>query len=102
MSLELYSKLLGPEKGETLNAMTELAKSYQVAGRTGEAIALEENALKLKRQHLPERDPMTTESMENLVTCYDQANRREEAKSLRDDLARIKQSAAKPTPPAAH
>jgi hypothetical protein len=44
---------------------------------------------------------MTFESMKNLATCYDKANRKAEAKSLRDELTRIKRNAAEPTPPTA-
>jgi len=64
-----------------------------VAGRTGEAITLEENALKLKRQHLPPADPMTIESMENLAACYEKADRKPEAEALRREAAELKAKA---------
>ena len=76
--------------------MTELAVSYRVAGRTAEAIALETESLRLKRQHLPAGDPDLLESLENLATCYEQAGRKGEAEPLRRELAELKGKAGKP------
>ena len=79
----------GAAHRDTFNAMTELAISYRVAGRTKEAIELEREALRLKRQHLPVGHPMTAESMENLATCYEQLNMKTEADALRQELAEL-------------
>ena len=78
-----------------------MAISYQVAKRIGEAIALEEESLRLKRQHLPPGDPLTVESMENLATCYEQSNRKPEAEALRRELAELKAKSGnkRPTQP---
>ena len=70
--------------------MTELAISYQVAKRIGEAIALEEESLRLKRQQFPSDHPLIVESMDNLATCYEQPNRKPEAEALRRELAELK------------
>ena len=70
--------------------MTELAISYQDAGQIDEAIALEEAALQLKRQHLPPGHSYTLESLKWLARYYDKTNRKPEADGLRREAAELK------------
>jgi tetratricopeptide (TPR) repeat protein len=92
-SLGLLRHVSGPTNEITLNAMTELAMSYRAALRTGEATALEEDSLRLKRQYLPAGHPGIVESIENLAACYDNSGRKQNAETLRQELAALKAGA---------
>jgi hypothetical protein len=80
--VEQFRIVSGREHRDTLNTMTESAMSLRAAGRLNEALALEEESLKLKRRHLPAGHPMTVESIEHLTNCYEQSSRKEDAAVL--------------------
>ena len=63
--------------------------SYEAAGRLPEAIAMEQQSLALKRQHLPPEHPYTVESMDHLANCYAKAGRESDAEPLRKQVADI-------------
>jgi len=69
----MYQQVSGPTDGRTLNTMIELAISLRTVHRIDEAIALEEESLRLKREHLPAGHKWTLESLENLAAWYEQA-----------------------------
>ncbi|HEY5914291.1 MAG TPA: tetratricopeptide repeat protein [Verrucomicrobiae bacterium] len=91
-ALEGFKRTTGATNEYTLNAMTELAITLRMAGNT-EAISLETDALRLKRQYLRKGHPMLLESLDNLAQCYEQCNRIPDAEPLRRELAELKANA---------
>ena len=79
--------ILGPEHPDTLGAQAGLAASYAQAGRTGEAITIEEKvAADLARIQGPEH-PETLTAQSNLAVSYWQAGRTGEAISIEEKVA---------------
>ncbi|MFI6645895.1 tetratricopeptide repeat protein [Streptomyces sp. NPDC050504] len=71
----------GAEHSDTLTARANLALSYQAAGRTSEAIELQEQIL-ADREHLLGHHPHTLTTRANLATSYREAGRTSEAIEL--------------------
>ena len=87
---------LGPEHHETLDAMLNLAMSYQDDGRQDEALKLQEEVLPLFRKVLGPEDPHTLAAMGNLADLLDAAGRREEALDLREKVLKLRRKTLSP------
>ena len=61
--------------------------------RLSEAIALESEALRLKREHFPLGNVSLLASIENLSTCYEKSNRQSEAQVLRSEMVALQAKA---------
>ena len=60
---------------------------------------LEEESLRLKRQHLPAGHPGIVESIEaTSAACYEESGRRPEAETLRRQLTELNSNAEKQNP----
>ena len=81
------SRLLGDEHPDTLAARGNLADSYRQAGRTGEAISLEERVAADRERLLGDEHPHTLTARANLAASYGQAGRTGEAISLGERVA---------------
>jgi tetratricopeptide (TPR) repeat protein len=73
--LELRQKFLGLDHPDTLQAMTELARSYFEAGRIADSLSLSEQALKRIEGRLGPNHPDTLEAVNNLATAYQATGR---------------------------
>ncbi|MFD7414032.1 tetratricopeptide repeat protein [Kitasatospora purpeofusca] len=77
-------RLLGANHPDTLTARGNLATSYRQAGRTGEAIVLEERVLADRERILGGDHPDTLTARGNLATSYWQAGRTDEATAIEE------------------
>ncbi|MFB7216628.1 tetratricopeptide repeat protein, partial [Streptomyces sp. NPDC056255] len=77
-------RLLGDEHSNTLDARTSLASSYQQAGRTNEAITIEERVLADCERILGDEHFYTLTARANLATSYQQAGRTNEAITIEE------------------
>src|SRR5947199_222459 len=75
---------LGAEDGDTVESLSNLAVAYRAAGRLAEAIALGEEALRLRQAKLGPTDPQTLITMCNLARAYQGAGRLAEAIALHE------------------
>ncbi|MGO9972701.1 MAG: tetratricopeptide repeat protein [Solirubrobacteraceae bacterium] len=80
--LAAASDALGPDDPALLSLRARLASSYWSAGRTGEAIALEERVLADSERLLGEEHPSTLTTRANLAASYRSAGRTEGAIAL--------------------
>ncbi|MFK0172596.1 tetratricopeptide repeat protein [Streptomyces sp. NPDC090306] len=71
--------ILGLEHPDTLTARANLANSYREAGRTGEAITIDERVLTDRERILGPEHPHTLNARANLASSYWQAGRTGEA-----------------------
>ncbi|WP_344430678.1 tetratricopeptide repeat protein, partial [Streptomyces lavendulocolor] len=78
--------LLGDDHLDTLTARASLAFSYWQAGRTGEAITIEERAVAESQRLLGDDHPDTLTTRANLATSYQQAGRTGEAITLLEQV----------------
>jgi eukaryotic-like serine/threonine-protein kinase len=83
---DYYLAASGPKHPDTLLAMHNLAKSYDVAGRPDEALKLEEQVLPLLRKVRGPEDPDTLKSMNSLAIYYGDVGRPDEALKLREQV----------------
>jgi tetratricopeptide (TPR) repeat protein len=83
--LALRRKLSGPEHPDTLEAMHNLASSYQDVGRRDEALRMQEESLALCRKVFGPEHPMTLMGLHNLATYLDDAGRGDEALKLSEE-----------------
>jgi tetratricopeptide (TPR) repeat protein len=81
---ELHS---GPSHADTLKAFERLASSYWQAGRTGEAISIDERVTAERERLLGEEHPHTLQSWNNLASSYRQAGRTGEAIAIQERVA---------------
>ncbi len=72
----------GPDHPQTLTTRSDLASAYRQAGRTSEAIELDEATLRLREARLGPDHRDTLISRHNLATSYRQAGRTSEAIGL--------------------
>ncbi|MFB7216125.1 tetratricopeptide repeat protein, partial [Streptomyces sp. NPDC056255] len=70
-----YERLLGNEHPDTLASRANLAASYWQAGRTNDAIEIEEHVLTDYERLLGNEHPDTLTSRSNLAALYWQAGR---------------------------
>ena len=82
LTVSLARRLLGDEHPDTLTAYAELANSYRVVGRTGEAIELEERLVADRERLLGDEHPHTLTSRANLANSYRAAGRTSDAIEL--------------------
>jgi Flp pilus assembly protein TadD len=91
-------RILGPEHPGTLSARANLAASYRLAGRTGEAIALLERVAADRARILGPEHPGTLTARANLASSYRQAGRTGEAIAIEEQVAAVRaHGAPKPT-----
>jgi hypothetical protein len=62
--------VLGPEHPDTLQSRNNLAIGYRALGRYEEAVALDEETLKLRERVLGPEHPDTLQSRGNLASGY--------------------------------
>ena len=86
-TVSLSTGLLGPEHPDTLAARGNLAFSYRVAGRTGEAIAIEEQVAADRERLLGPEHPDTLAARGNLAFSYRVAGRTGEAIAIEEQVA---------------
>jgi tetratricopeptide (TPR) repeat protein len=98
--LALRRKLLGPEHPATLQAMDDLATSYDEAGRRDEALKLREQVLEYHRKVRGPEHPVTLEAMNSLAASYDEAGRQDEALKLREQVLALRRKLLGPEQPA--
>jgi tetratricopeptide (TPR) repeat protein len=79
-------RLLGEEHPSTLTARANLAASYRQAGRTGEAITIEEKVVDDRVRLLGEEHPSTLTARANLAASYWQAGRTGEAITIEEKV----------------
>jgi len=79
---ELAERLLGPGHPHTLTARANLASSYRSAGRTGEAIAIDERLVADRERLLGPGHPDTLTARGNLASSYLSAGRTGEALAM--------------------
>ncbi|MFD5081687.1 tetratricopeptide repeat protein [Kitasatospora sp. NPDC058406] len=79
-------RLLGNDHPETLTSRSNLAFSYWQAGRTGEAIVIEEQVLADRERILGHDHPDTLFSRSNLARSYQQAGRTGEAIAIEEQV----------------
>ena len=77
--LEAAALVLGDEHPVTLTARADLATSYWQAGRTTDAITIEERVVTDRERLLGEEHPDTLTARANLAMCYLQAGRTTDA-----------------------
>jgi tetratricopeptide (TPR) repeat protein len=87
---------LGPDHPDTLYSRNNLAVAYLAAGRTAEAIALDEGTLKLREARLGPDHPDTLMSRGNLAAAYESLSRWVEAEPLRRDAVARRRKTEKP------
>ncbi len=78
--------LLGPEHPATLTASAALAFAYWAAGRTVEAIAIEEQVLADRERLLGAAHPATLTARNNLASSYQSAGRTTDAIPLQEQV----------------
>ena len=69
------NRILGPEHPDTLTARANLASSYRQAGRTNDAIKIEEQVVGDRERILGPEHPNTLTARANLASSYRQAGR---------------------------
>jgi tetratricopeptide (TPR) repeat protein len=79
-------RLLGSEHPETLAARANLASSYWSAGRTNDAITLEEEILADSERLLGAEHPKTLTARANLAGSYSSAGRTDDAITLEEQV----------------
>ena len=82
ISIELYRKLLEPDRIEMGNAMVSLAGIHEARGEYDQAIALLEEALPIHERALPPKHYLTVTAYGNLAGDYHRAGRWQEAVDL--------------------
>ncbi len=84
-----YLAAAGPEDPATLDAIHNLASSYDQAGRKPEALKLREEVLALYRRVSGAENPVTIKAMNNLAISYQEAGRWDEALKLREPVMEL-------------
>jgi tetratricopeptide (TPR) repeat protein len=93
------ARVLGPEHRATLTSRNNLALAYQAAGRTAEAIALDEVTLKVRESKLGPDHPDTLTSRNNLALDYESVGRIAEAIKLHEATLKASESKLGPDHP---
>ena len=84
---------------DTLTARANLAASYQSAGRTGEAIAIEERVAAARERVLGPEHPDTLAARANLAASYQSAGRTGEAIAIEERVAAARERVLGPEHP---
>jgi len=95
----VWEVALGPDDANTLTSRNNLAVSYRAAGRTTEAIALNEQTLKLRTSKLGPDDPDTLTSRNNIADAYVAGGRTSEAIAMHEETLRLMTSKLGPDHP---
>src|SRR5438034_198484 len=83
---EIHAALGGADHPSTLTSMGNLASTYKNQGRTNEAVELEEEVLKKRKEILRLDHPDTLTSMNNLASTYEKQGRTNEAVELEEEV----------------
>src|SRR5664280_2662984 len=97
---DLASALLGPEHPDTLTARANLARSYGSAGRTTEAIGIQEQVAADTERLLGPEHPATLTIRSNLASSYWSAGRTTEAIGIQEQVAADRERLLGPEHPA--
>jgi tetratricopeptide (TPR) repeat protein len=90
---------LGPNHPHTLASRGNLARAYEGAGRTAEAVALHEQTLRLMESKLGPDHPHTLTSRNNLARAYETLGHWAAAEALRRDNLVRRRKAVEPDSP---
>jgi len=82
LTADVAERRLGPEHPDTLSARANLATSYRSAGRTAEAVTIEERVVADRERLLGPEHPDTLGARANLATSYRSAGRTAEAVAI--------------------
>lgn len=88
LTLGVAGALLGPHHPHTVTARANLAFSFWQAGRTKEAIAVEEEVFADRKRLLGPNHPHTIEALANLAVSYRQDGRTADAVALSEQAAK--------------
>ena len=89
-ALEMGLEVLGREHPDTLQSMSDLARTYMSQGRHKDAEKLESNASELMKKVLGREHPDTLASMSNLASIYWNQGRYNEAEKLGSETLELK------------
>ena len=92
-------RVLGPDHPDTLTSRNNLAVAYRAAGRTGEAITLDEQVLAARERVLAPDHPETLQSRSNLAAAYRAAGRTGEAITLDEQVLAARERVLGPDHP---
>ena len=81
---------LGPEHPATLISRNNLATGYRALGRTAEAVASDEETLRVRERVLGPEHPATLDSRNNLAIGYRALGRTADAVALWEETARVR------------
>ena len=96
---EGLARILGPDHPDTLASRGNLAEAYRAAGRTAEAIELQEATLKTRESKLGPDHPQTLTSRISLAEAYRAAGRIAEAIELQEATFKTRESKLGPDHP---
>jgi serine/threonine protein kinase len=91
-ALQTWQNELGTDHPDTLQCMSNLARSYRVAGKIDKALNLYEETYRLQKTRLGADHPQTLNSLNNLATTYRAAGHIGKSVSLLEDVLRLRQS----------
>ena len=86
-AVSLSTSHLGPDHPDTITARANLASSYSSAGRTGDAIAIEERVAADRERVLGPDHPDTITARANLASSYSSAGRTGDAIAIEERVA---------------
>jgi hypothetical protein len=89
----------GPEHPGTLDAMANLAISYDNTGRIEEALTLKHEVLAMRRKEFGSESPETLKAMSHLAYSFDLAGRKEEALALNEEVLKLRRRVLGPEHP---
>jgi eukaryotic-like serine/threonine-protein kinase len=95
----LYTNHRGPDDPDTLRSMHGLALSYYDLGRYDEAVKLNEETLRLRREKLGPDHRDTLKVMSNLANSYHAVGRHAEALKLHEETLKLRQAKLGPDDP---
>ncbi len=96
---EGLARVLGPDHPDTLSSRNNLALAYSAAGRTAEAITLQQANRKLEESKLGPDHPSTLDSRNNLAFAYQSAGRTAEAITMGEATLKLQESKLGPDHP---
>jgi tetratricopeptide (TPR) repeat protein len=96
---DYYLSASGPEHPDTLQAMHNLAWSYEEASRLDEALKMQEEVLRLFRKVRGSEHPDTLNAMGHLANSYAEAGRRDEAIRLEEQVLALSRQVRGPEHP---
>jgi tetratricopeptide (TPR) repeat protein len=98
-AVQLRQAELGPDDRDTLSAKVSLARAYAAAGKSDQALLLQEETLRLAKATLGPHDEVTVNTMSDLARSYRQAGRLAQALTLYEQTLELNQSNGGPDHP---